>query len=59
VRAIRSALVARLPLLDGLRFFFDVEAWLVPGFAFALPDVLALPLAAFSLVVVDGLAAGA
>ena len=36
----------------------DVEAWLVPDFAFAVPDALVLPLAALSLVVVDGVAAG-
>lgn len=75
VRAIRSALVARLPLLAGLRLFdllvlallvladdfvepdLDVEAWLVPDFAFELPDAPVLPFAVLSLVDVDGVAA--
>jgi hypothetical protein len=70
VRAIRSALLARLPLLVGLRLFdlllladdfverdLDVEAWLVPGLDFALPDAPVLPLAALPLVDVDGVEA--
>jgi hypothetical protein len=64
-------LVARLPLLAGFRRFdlllvvegfaerdLEVEAWLVPDFVFALPDVLVLLLAVFSFVDVDDVAAG-
>jgi hypothetical protein len=55
VRAIRSALLARLPLLAGLcrLDLLLADALAVPAFAFAAFDSPVLPLAVFVLLEVD------